>query len=248
MKPILILASLIMLTSEVKTQGSFLVNGSFESAGPGGGGAGSGRFVYVSGLHDTQIAGWVLAGSGDVYLHQSPDIGNAIGANFNSAQSGSNYLDLSGGIGGGTSGIHATIYQDFPTLVSQTYELSFFIGAAFSPSATINVQIDGMISLLNQTLTASVPSGNIQWMERRFTFIADSTTTRLSFRDVSGNDDNVSFVDNVAVNQLSAVAAPAPGSMLIAAAGFSLLASQIARRKKLNSLAMDDPVAASVSD
>jgi len=226
-----LLAGLVVLAAAGSAQASFIVNGSFESTGPGGGGAGTGRFVYVAGMHDTQITGWVLAGTGDVYIHRSPDIGNTIGSNFNFAQSGDQYLDLSGGIGGGTAGLHATIYQDFATIAAQMYELSFFTGAAFSPSATINVRIDGASSILNQTLTASAPTTNIVWTEQRFTFVANSTTTRLSFRDVSGNDDNVSFIDNVAVNQLSPVAVPEPGSLLMVLIGIPLVVGQAVRRQ-----------------
>jgi hypothetical protein len=189
----------VLAAPPVLAQANLIVNGSFESAGAGAGGEGAGRFVYVAGQQDTQINGWTLSGIGDVYIHHSPDVGNALGANFNSAQNGSQYLDLSGGIGGGTSGQHATIYQDFATVPQQTYELTFFIGAALAPSATIHVHVDGAATLLDQTLTASAPATNIAWTRLRFTFTATSATTRLSFQDLSGSDDNASFVDNVAV-------------------------------------------------
>src|SRR5262249_31362298 len=126
---------------------------------------------------------------------------------------------------------HATLYQDFATVPLQAYELSFFTGAAFAPSATINVRIDGATSLLDQTLAASAPATNIVWTDERFTFVANSTTTRLSFRDVSGSDDNVSFVDNVAVN-LAAGAVPDPSSALMALIGTSLVAVRAVRRSR----------------
>lgn len=229
MKSSCFLAGVVVLTAAISAQADLITNGSFETTGPGGGGAQAGRFVYVAGTHDTQITGWVLDGTGDVYIHRSPDIGNAIGSNFNFAQAGDQYLDLSGGIGGGTSGLHASIYQDFATVVSQTYVLSFFIGAAFSPSATINVTLDGATSLLNQTLTAAAPGTNIVWTEEKFTFVANSTTTRLRFKDLSSNDDNVSFVDNVSVN---AQAVPEPSSLLMLLFGTPLAVVRAVRRRK----------------
>jgi hypothetical protein len=229
-------AGLLILTAAGSARASFIVNGSFESTGPGGGGAGAGRFVYVAGQHDTQITGWVLSGTGDVYIHRSPDIGDTIGSTFNFAQLGNQYLDLSGGIGGGTAGLHATLYQDFATVPLQAYDLSFFTGAALAPSATINVRVDGVSSLLDQTLAASAPATNIEWTEERFTFVANSTTTRLSFRDVSGGDDNVSFVDNVAVNLASGV--PEPSSAVMALIGVSLAAVRAVTRSRRNTNAM----------
>jgi hypothetical protein len=124
-KSIHCVSAFLVLIAAGTTQAAMISNGSFETTGPGGGGAGSGRYVYVSGVHTNEIAGWVLTGTGDVYIHESPAIGNAIGANFNSAQDGNKYLDLSGGIGGGTSGQHATLYQDFATVASQQYVLDF---------------------------------------------------------------------------------------------------------------------------
>ena len=45
-------------------------------------------------------------------------------------------------------------------------------------------------------------------------FVADSATTRLSFRDISGVDDNYSFVDNVSVSAI-----PEPATALLVGLG-----------------------------
>jgi hypothetical protein len=156
-----------------------------------------------------------LSGSGDVYLHHTPDIGNTIGQNFNFAQQGTTYLDLSGGIGGGVSGQHAVISQAFATIPSQLYELSFYIGAANSPASSINVQLTGASSLINTTLQASAPSTNINWTLQTFQFMADSLTATLRFQDLSNFDDNYSFVDNVSVNLAGDV--PEPGTAMLCA-------------------------------
>ncbi|MDZ4851880.1 MAG: putative Ig domain-containing protein [Pirellulaceae bacterium] len=175
-----------------------LLNGSFESTALGVD-VGTGRQMYVVGTHDNLINNWTLEGLGDLYIHKSPDIGNFIGSNYNSPRSGNQYLDLSGGVGGGESGKHATIYQTFATIPSTKYELRFFIGAAFAPTASINVRIDGGSSIVNQTFTASAPQTNINWTEKVVSFVADSTTTKLSFQGLTAFDDNVSFVDDVSV-------------------------------------------------
>lgn len=206
--------SALMLVSAALATNSYaglITNGSFESFGAGADG-GAGRSVYVAGIHTNEITGWTLSGDGDVYLHHTPAIGNAIGENFNFAQDGETYLDLSGGIGGGVAGRHATIFQDFATTTAQSYVLTFYSGAALTSVApTINVQVIGANPIFNQTITALTPSTNINWIRHEFTFVADSSTTRLSFRDLSSSDDNVSFVDNVSVNP-SVNSVPEPSS------------------------------------
>jgi hypothetical protein len=183
---------------------NLIQNGSFELPGFGAGSTDVGRQQYRAG--STAITGWTVAGSGDVYMCKAPDIGVA-GSTFLNAESGSYYLDLSG------SGIpHATIYQDFATTPSASYQLSFYIGASdwYSPFASINVQLTGATLLLDTTLTPAAPSVNINWTLETFSFVANSTTTRLSFVDTSGFDDNTSFVDNVVV-----VPEPTSGFLLL---------------------------------
>ena len=131
----------------------------------------------------------------------------------NQAQDGNFYLDLSGSY---QNSAHATVFQDFATTPFTTYELSYYIGASHQlpPAATINVQLTGAATLLNSTLTPLAPSTNVNWSLQTFSFVADSTTTRLSFVDVSTSDDNTSFVDNVSVNVV-----PEPSSMVLFAVG-----------------------------
>ncbi len=99
--PLALMIAIVTMASTATA--SIVTNGSFETFVSGTDG-GTGRQVFQVGIHDTNITGWTLEGSGDVYLHITPDIGVAIGENFNFAQAGNVYLDLSGGIGGGVSG------------------------------------------------------------------------------------------------------------------------------------------------
>ena len=206
-------AVLLTLVTAGAANANLISNGSFESAAAGFSG-GPGRQYYVAGINGTSISDWTLEGTGDVYLHLTPDIGNVLGQQFNFSQLGNQYLDLSGGSGGGTSGNHATIFQDFITTPSDNYELSFFVGAAYSPLPSINVQLAGASSILDQTVSATAPATNIVWTRMSFQFVADSATTRLSFRDISGVDDNYSFVDNVSVSAI-----PEPATALLVGLG-----------------------------
>lgn len=192
------IVSLIVLGSTFAPPGqaqNLVVNGSFESPAESGN-ADIGRQQYLA--PSTGITGWTVSGSGDVYVHKSPEIGDAVEPHFNFAQDGTYYLDLSG------SGTHATIFQDISTVPATSYRLFFYIGASAwtPPAATINVQLTGTTPLLNTTLTPPAPSTNINWALNSFCFVANSTNTRLSFVDISALDDNSSYVDNVAVVSL----------------------------------------------
>src|SRR5215813_10043535 len=78
-------ASELFLTP--RAQANLILNGSFESPGISGtSGFGSGRQQYS--VPSVALTNWTVAGSGDVFLHKSPDIGNDAGPSFNFAQDG----------------------------------------------------------------------------------------------------------------------------------------------------------------
>jgi hypothetical protein len=204
---------------------NLILNGSFESPGISGtSGFGPGREQYTAlsgGLTD-----WTVSGPGDIFLHQAPEIG--AGDSFNFAQDGTFYLDLSGS---NLNSAHATVSQAFATIPLAAYELSFYIGASnqTSPAAIINVQLTGAGTLLDTTLTPLAPVVNINWSLQTFSFVADSTTTQLSFHDESARDENASFVDNVSVN---ATVVPEPATFTIFCIGaIGVLAFRWRRRK-----------------
>jgi hypothetical protein len=170
---------------------NLLYNGGFELGGF------TNAISYVTSTNN-DIPGWTVQGtaSRNVALHKSPEVGQALGPEFNYAQDGSNYLDLSGN---GTN--HPTVVQGFPTWQGFGYVLSFWLGAASqTPAATINVQIFDERTNLNVTLTpAPTANGNISWTRFEFNWIAHANNSLLRFRDLSNTDDNASFIDNVRV-------------------------------------------------
>ena len=174
------------------TQANLIQNGSLESPGFTAN-AGPGRWKVVA--NSTDITGWVVGGSGDIFVQQTPFDGGPV---YNPAQDGSHYVDLSG-----DGAPHGTLYQDFATTIGAEYLLTFYIGSASSqPSSTINVGLLGAGTLLDTTLTPLAPNGNLNWLQESFLFTADSESTRLSFVDTSAIDDNASFVDNVSVSSV----------------------------------------------
>jgi len=169
---------------------NLVVNGSFELPGVSGN-AGLGRQQYLA---PSQISGWTVGGTGDVFLHKCPDFGAE--TTFCPAQDAAFYLDLSG-----SGAPHATVSQDFGTSPGSRYQLSFYIGASNQqpPTSTINVRVIGATILLNASVTPLAPGANINWTLQTFTFVANSSSCHLEFVDTSSTDDNVSFVDNVGV-------------------------------------------------
>jgi Protein of unknown function (DUF642)/PEP-CTERM motif len=205
-----VLSAFFSIFAGSAANGQLILNGSFELPGLVGN-VGPGRQQYSAPTID--LTGWTVSGMGDVFLHKSPDIGTDAGSPFNFAQDGNFYLDLSGSY---QNSAHAIVFQDFATNPFTTYELSFYIGASHqqAPAATINAQLIGTSTLLNTTLTPLASLTNINWSLQTFSFVADSTTTRLSFVDVSTNDDNTSFVDNISV-----AVVPEPSSLVLFAVG-----------------------------
>ena len=168
---------------------NLIQNGSFELPGTTGN-AGNGRERISAG--STELTGWIVSGMGDVFVLQTPFDGGPV---YNPAQDGRYYLDLSG-----DGPPHATIYQDFSTTPGSQYSLKFYIGSAATATLpTISVQLNDIGTLLSTTLTPLAATSSLNWLEESFSFIPDSATTRLSFVDTSGSDDNASFVDNVSV-------------------------------------------------
>ena len=83
---------------------------------------------------------------------------------------------------------NGVLLQGVNTTAGQAYQLSFDVGVvAFNQSEQrLNVTAQGAKTLLSRTVSVfGVGNGLQKWVPQSFTFVADSTTTTLTFRDVS---------------------------------------------------------------
>ena len=81
--------------------------------------------------------------------------------------------------------------------------MAFDIGAlSFSnqDAQSLQVTVQGSASLLDQTISVLGPGNGTSYAPRSFVFVANSTTTTLTFRDVSLTTENIDLMlDNVRV-------------------------------------------------
>lgn len=90
-----------------------------------------------------------------------------------------------------------TIYQDIPTVVGNTYQLSF----AFSPRQQVaDNQLQVEFGTVNDILVADGSSNSDNdWTVYTYTIAATDTTTRLQFTDQSVADSYGTFLDDVQI-------------------------------------------------
>jgi lysophospholipase L1-like esterase len=115
---------------------------------------------------------------------------------------------------------NATLSQTFATTVGQTYQLAFDFGV-FSYNSNqqrLQTRVQGATTLVSDTSSLTgIGGGNTRWAPKTFNFVADSTTTTLTFTDVSTTSDITDLVlDNVrvgaqAVRTLAVTSTPASG-------------------------------------
>ena len=133
----------------------------------------TGPAILTNGSFESDYAGWTLSGNQEVtseLLYEAQD-----GAKLVVFNSGNSTPD-------------AELSQTFTTIVGQSYVLAFNAGV-FSYTEnpqTLEVIVTGAASLLSKTVTIiGNGKGRNLWEPQSFTFVADSTTTTLTFRDRS---------------------------------------------------------------
>ncbi len=120
---------------------------------------------------------------------------------YNSPTDGSQLVELNGS----QLDASAVLSQAFPTIPGETYQLTFDYGIlAFntsSQSLRVDVAGTGTGSVLSHTLTyQGTASGTAEWHSHTFTFVADDTSSTLTFTDLSPATVNIdSLLDNVRV-------------------------------------------------
>ncbi len=153
----------------------------------------SGSQLVVNGSFENNLTGWT--NSGNMLIQSASPYVTTNGSKllaFNAAQLAPN----------------GVISQSFATVSGQTYQLAFDAGVlAYNTSPQIiRATVTGSGTLLNQSITINgIGGGNTRWTAQSFNFTANSTTTTLSFADLSSSTASIDLVlDNVRVTGAAA--------------------------------------------
>ena len=111
---------------------------------------------------------------------------------------------------GQIGGANGTLSQTFTTVIGQTYYVQFDYGdASVTQSQSLNVAVTGSGSVLDVDVVSSVSNNSIN--PHTFQFVADSTSSTITFTDTSANHSGVrGYLDNVEVRS---TAAPTMGTL-----------------------------------
>lgn len=186
---------------------NLVVNGSFENA-PG---LGLNSWTVYAG---SSLPGWTSTSGAGIEV-QSGVAGQAA--------DGHNLVELD-------SHNNSNMWQDIATVVGHEYEFSFAYSGRPGVSADSNL-IGYSFGDIAGKITAKGTNATI-WNYQPFsTFVATSTSTRLSFWALGKSDSLGGYVDDVSITDLT-VPAPVPEPETYAMLGLGLLAVGIARRRK----------------
>jgi hypothetical protein len=187
--------SATLATLSATANANLLVNGSFENP-------------------DVQTGSWQYFNSSSVPGWDGSNIEIWDHLNGEAAYEGSQFAELNAH----PSSVQGfTIYQNFSTIIGQTYDFSFAYQArnAISPNESFSVQINGILQDLLNTHTTT------GWSVYSNSFTAIDTTSTISFSSITeGTQGN--FIDDVKVT--TQVAEPATLALLglgLAGLGFS---------------------------
>jgi hypothetical protein len=142
---------------------------------------------FTNGSFDSDLAGWTRVGNAEV-----------VSGSFWVATQGVKLVAFNAG----NSTPNGVLSQNFATTAGRTYTLAFDAGAISGMNRSeqrLEVTVLGQgRTLLSQTVSLFAPGDGARYVPMRFTFVADSGTTRLIFRDVSRVTTNLDLLlDNV---------------------------------------------------
>jgi choice-of-anchor C domain-containing protein len=185
-----------------------IVNGSFEA----GVNPPSNNFTPL-GAGNTNITGWTIGGGGVDWI-----------GTFWQASDGTRSVDM-------TAITAGLISQDIATIVGQRYIVSFDLAGNPNPSGgptlkSLDVSINGS-GLANYTFdTAGFTRSDMGWISNRYSFIADSATSTLTFASNNG------FASGPALDNVT-IAVPEPTTWAMLIMGFGLVGAAKRRRRTI---------------
>lgn len=154
------------------------------------------------------IPNWTVVGVGTQHVAIVSGSFTQNGVTF-PAQSGSQWLDLTGLDVNSTEGVS----QSVATIAGHLYQLSYFIGnttggGIFGATSTVNVQLNG-VQTFSDTNSAVNPT-SLTWQQFTHTFTATGATTTLAFRNGDPASDNSNGLDNITLLDLGPAVTPVP--------------------------------------
>ncbi len=152
----------------------------------------------VNGSFESGFTGWSFSGNQNLYStapYAATDGTTLVG--FNGANLTPN----------------AVLSQTVSTIAGQTYRLTFDLGVLSynTLSQTMLVTVTGATSLLSRSITLAGSGSGNRWSPQSFTFVANSTSTSLTFRDQSATTNGLDLtLDNVRLGEASTAPNSAP--------------------------------------
>lgn len=142
--------------------------------------------VLVNGSFESSYAGWTATGNQGIEFYAGTNGVRLVAFN------GRNLTP------------DGVLTQSFATVPGQTYTVQFDVGVLsyVSKQQKLQVSVTGNGGLLSQNVTLNgTGNGTIRWTAKTYTFVANSTTSTLSFRDKSTTTTGIDWLlDNVRVN------------------------------------------------
>lgn len=152
--------------------------------------------LLVNGSFESDFTGWTITGNRAIETYDPTDGAKLVSFNSHDLEA------------------NAILSQTFPTVAGQTYTLTFDQGVLsyLVKQQKLAVTVTGTKTLLSQTITITGEGqGDIQWESKSYTFVANSATSTLTFRDRSSFTSGIDLLlDNVRVSGSSATPNTAP--------------------------------------
>ncbi len=146
----------------------------------------------VNGSFESNFSGWTV--TGNVFIESATSPYTATNGVKLASFNGNSTIDVP---------VSGVLSQTFATSPGTPYTLAFDMGVIGSVNAEqrFQVTVDGAGNLLTQTAAKTKVAGSTaQWTAMSYTFVANSTTATLTFRDISTVTTNIdALLDNIRI-------------------------------------------------